>query len=106
MPPAVGSDRSRSFRPLPGRAGAGCRSVAPWEGAPRVTARLCLGSQEPLSPASFSLAGLLPDLRHILVWMANAIELLYFIQQQGPVYMQSLEQELDVTGAAPGRSRG
>ena len=32
--------------------------------------------------------------------MANAIELLYFIQQQGPVYMQSLEQELDVTGRA------
>ncbi|XP_053783194.1 ras-associating and dilute domain-containing protein isoform X2 [Desmodus rotundus] len=55
--------------------------------------------QEPLSPASFTLAALLPDLQHILVWMANAIELLYFIQQQGPVYMQSLEQELDVTGS-------
>ncbi|XP_035870684.1 ras-associating and dilute domain-containing protein isoform X2 [Phyllostomus discolor] len=55
--------------------------------------------QEPPSPASFSLASLLPDLRHILVWMANAIELLYFVQQQGPVYMQSLEQELDVTGS-------
>ncbi|KAM5300963.1 ras-associating and dilute domain-containing protein isoform 3-T3 [Glossophaga mutica] len=55
--------------------------------------------QEPLSPASFTLAGLLPDLQHILVWMANAIELLYFVQQQGPVYMQSLEQELDTTGS-------
>ncbi|XP_036993825.2 ras-associating and dilute domain-containing protein isoform X1 [Artibeus jamaicensis] len=55
--------------------------------------------QEPPPPAGPALAGLLPDLQHILVWMANAIELLYFIQQQGPVYMQSLEQELDATGS-------
>ncbi|XP_066129577.1 ras-associating and dilute domain-containing protein isoform X1 [Saccopteryx bilineata] len=55
--------------------------------------------QEPLSSASFTLASLLPDLQHILFWMANAIELLYFIQQKCPLYMQSLEQEPDVTGS-------
>lgn len=30
--------------------------------------------------------------------MSNSIELLYFIQQKCPLYMQSLEEELDVTG--------
>ncbi|XP_057604860.1 ras-associating and dilute domain-containing protein-like [Hippopotamus amphibius kiboko] len=55
--------------------------------------------QEPLSAAGFSLAGLLPDLRHILFWMANSVELLYFIQQKCPLYVQSLEEELDVTGS-------
>ncbi|XP_039734774.1 ras-associating and dilute domain-containing protein [Pteropus medius] len=54
---------------------------------------------EPASSASASLAGLVPDLQHILFWMSNAIELLYFIQQQCPLYMQSLEEELDVTGS-------
>lgn len=46
------------------------------------------------------MAGLVPDLQHILFWMANSVELLYFIQQTCPLYMQSLEEELDVTGAA------
>ncbi|XP_045669232.1 ras-associating and dilute domain-containing protein [Ursus americanus] len=55
--------------------------------------------QEPLSPASFTMAGLVPDLQHILFWMANSVELLYFIQQTCPLYMQSLEEELDVTGS-------
>ncbi|XP_023388529.1 ras-associating and dilute domain-containing protein [Pteropus vampyrus] len=59
----------------------------------------CRGSPEPASSASASLAGLVPDLQHILFWMSNAIELLYFIQQQCPLYMQSLEEELDVTGS-------
>lgn len=30
--------------------------------------------------------------------MANAVELLYFVQQRCPLYMQSLEEELDITG--------
>ncbi|CAK6446403.1 unnamed protein product [Pipistrellus nathusii] len=48
--------------------------------------------QEPVTAAGGCLAGLLPELRHVLLWMANAVELLYFVQQQGPVYMQGLEQ--------------
>ncbi|XP_059010006.1 ras-associating and dilute domain-containing protein isoform X1 [Mustela lutreola] len=55
--------------------------------------------QEPLSLASFPMAGLVPDLQHILFWMSNSVELLYFIQQKCPLYMQSLEEELDVTGS-------
>lgn len=46
------------------------------------------------------MADLVPDLQHILFWMSNSIELLYFIQQKSPVYMQSMEEELDVTGMA------
>lgn len=64
------------------------------------TLGLCLGSQEPLSPASFTMAGLVPDLQHIIFWMSNSVELLYFIQQKCPLYMQSLEEDLDVTGMA------
>lgn len=45
-----------------------------------------------MTAAGGCLAGLLPELRHVLLWMANAVELLYFVQQQGPVYMQGLEQ--------------
>ncbi|XP_054946534.1 ras-associating and dilute domain-containing protein isoform X2 [Physeter macrocephalus] len=55
--------------------------------------------QEPLSTASFTMAGLVPELQHILFWMSNSVELLYFIQQKCPLYMQSLEEELDVTGS-------
>ncbi|XP_059975918.1 ras-associating and dilute domain-containing protein isoform X9 [Mesoplodon densirostris] len=55
--------------------------------------------QEPLSTASFTMAGLVPDLQHILFWMSNSVELLYFIQQKCPLYMQSLEEDLDVTGS-------
>lgn len=75
-----------------------------------VTLGLCLGSQEPLSTASFTMAGLVPDLQHILFWMSNSVELLYFIQQKCPLYMQSLEEDLDVTGMAvlllPGGEQG
>ncbi|XP_023510955.2 ras-associating and dilute domain-containing protein isoform X1 [Equus caballus] len=55
--------------------------------------------QEPLSLGGVSMAGLVPDLQHILFWMSNSVELLFFIQQQCPLYMQSLEEELDVTGS-------
>ncbi|XP_021018019.1 ras-associating and dilute domain-containing protein [Mus caroli] len=55
--------------------------------------------QEPISWASFPMADLVPDLQHILFWMSNSIELLYFIQQKSPLYMQSMEEELDVTGS-------
>lgn len=63
-------------------------------------------SPEPVSPTSVSMAGLAPDLQHLLFWMANAVELLYFAQQQCPCYMQSLEEELDVTGAMGGGGHG
>ncbi|XP_053412860.1 ras-associating and dilute domain-containing protein isoform X2 [Nycticebus coucang] len=55
--------------------------------------------QEPISSASFTMADLVPDLQHILFWMSNSIELLYFIQQKCPLYMQSMEEQLDVTGS-------
>ncbi|KAL1768561.1 ras-associating and dilute domain-containing protein isoform X1 [Sigmodon hispidus] len=55
--------------------------------------------QEPISWASFPMADLVPDLQHILFWMSNSIELLYFIQQKCPLYMQTMEEELDVTGS-------
>ena len=61
---------------------------------------MCLGSQEPISLAGFTMAGLVPDLQHILFWMSNSVELLYFIQQKCPLYMQTWEEELDVTGTA------
>lgn len=60
----------------------------------------CPGSPEPVAAAGAPLAGLAPHLRHVLFWMSNAVELLYFAQQQCPLYMQSLEEELDVTGTA------
>ncbi|XP_029802219.1 ras-associating and dilute domain-containing protein isoform X2 [Suricata suricatta] len=55
--------------------------------------------QEPISLAGFTLAGLVPDLQYILFWMSNSVELLYFIQQKCPLYMQAWEGELDVTGS-------
>ncbi|XP_033696828.1 ras-associating and dilute domain-containing protein isoform X4 [Tursiops truncatus] len=61
--------------------------------------------QEPLSTASFTMAGLVPDLQHILFWMSNSVELLYFIQQKCPLYMQSLEEDLDVTVRSDLRAR-
>lgn len=51
-----------------------------------------------MTAAGPGLAGLLPELRHVLLWMANATELLYFAQQQAPVYMQGLEQGPGATG--------
>ncbi|XP_069501615.1 ras-associating and dilute domain-containing protein [Ambystoma mexicanum] len=56
--------------------------------------------QDPASLSHFTITDLIPDLQHILFWMSNAIELLYFIQQRSPVYIQSLEEEvLDVKGS-------
>ncbi|KAG8145723.1 hypothetical protein E2320_012212, partial [Naja naja] len=42
---------------------------------------------------------LLPDLQHIIFWMSNSIEILYFIQQKSPVYIQNMEEELDIKGS-------
>lgn len=70
----------------------------PWGAQPPGDPGCLSGSPEPPSAASFSLAGLAPDLQHILFWMSNSVELLYFVQQRCPLYMQSLEEELDVTG--------
>ncbi|NXS42410.1 RADIL protein, partial [Balaeniceps rex] len=55
--------------------------------------------QDPATLSRFSITDLLPDLQHILFWMANAIEVLYFIQQKSPTYIQSMEEELDVRGS-------
>ncbi|XP_011885025.1 PREDICTED: ras-associating and dilute domain-containing protein isoform X2 [Cercocebus atys] len=55
--------------------------------------------QEPISLAGCAMADLVPDLQPILFWMSNSIELLYFIQQKCPLYMQSMEEQLDVTGS-------
>ncbi|NWX07812.1 RADIL protein, partial [Caloenas nicobarica] len=55
--------------------------------------------QDPTTLSRFTIADLLPDLQHILFWMANAIEVLYFIQQKSPTYIQSMEEQLDVKGS-------
>uniref|UniRef100_A0A8C8SBZ3 Ras-associating and dilute domain-containing protein n=1 Tax=Pelusios castaneus TaxID=367368 RepID=A0A8C8SBZ3_9SAUR len=55
--------------------------------------------QEPGSLSRFTVTDLIPDLQHILFWMSNSIELLYFVQQKSPIYIQSLEEELDVKGS-------
>ncbi|XP_072453771.1 ras-associating and dilute domain-containing protein isoform X3 [Notamacropus eugenii] len=55
--------------------------------------------QDPISLSRLTIADLLPDLQHILFWMSNSIELLYFVQQKSPLYIQSMEEELDVRGS-------
>lgn len=62
----------------------------------------CLPSQDPATLSRFGIADLLPDLQHILFWMSNAIEVLYFVQQKSPTYIQSMEEELDVKGGGLG----
>ncbi|NXK67548.1 RADIL protein, partial [Sylvietta virens] len=55
--------------------------------------------QDPATLARFTITDLLPDLQHIIFWMANAIEILYFVQQKSPAYIQSMEEELDIKGS-------
>ncbi|NXO70150.1 RADIL protein, partial [Phainopepla nitens] len=55
--------------------------------------------QDPATLSRFTIADLLPDLQHIIFWMANAIEILYFVQQKSPTYIQSMEEELDIKGS-------
>ncbi|XP_019350348.1 ras-associating and dilute domain-containing protein isoform X1 [Alligator mississippiensis] len=55
--------------------------------------------QDPASLSHFTIGDLVPDLQHILFWMSNSIELLYFIQQKSPVYIQTMEEEMDVKGS-------
>uniref|UniRef100_F7AF95 Ras-associating and dilute domain-containing protein n=1 Tax=Ornithorhynchus anatinus TaxID=9258 RepID=F7AF95_ORNAN len=55
--------------------------------------------QDPVSLSRFTIADLVPDLQHILFWMSNSIELLYFVQQKSPLYIQNMEEELDVKGS-------
>uniref|UniRef100_A0A8B9QCY9 Ras-associating and dilute domain-containing protein n=1 Tax=Apteryx owenii TaxID=8824 RepID=A0A8B9QCY9_APTOW len=55
--------------------------------------------QDPASLSRLTITDLLPDLQHILFWMSNAIEILYFVQQKSPTYIQSMEEELDVKGS-------
>ncbi|NXK48341.1 RADIL protein, partial [Chauna torquata] len=55
--------------------------------------------QDPATLSRFTITDLLPDLQHILFWMSNAIEVLYFVQQKSPTYIQSMEEELDIKGS-------
>ncbi|KAM6424327.1 ras-associating and dilute domain-containing protein isoform 1-T1 [Liasis olivaceus] len=55
--------------------------------------------QDPASLSRFTITDLLPDLQHVLFWMSNSIEILYFIQQKSPVYIQNMEEELDIKGS-------
>ncbi|NWH51625.1 RADIL protein, partial [Fregata magnificens] len=55
--------------------------------------------QDPAALSRFTITDLLPDLQHIIFWMANAIEVLYFVQQKSPTYIQTMEEELDVRGS-------
>ncbi|XP_063270726.1 ras-associating and dilute domain-containing protein isoform X1 [Prinia subflava] len=55
--------------------------------------------QDPATLSRFTISDLLPDLQHIIFWMANAIEILYFVQQKSPTYIQSMEEELDIKGS-------
>ncbi|NXD21361.1 RADIL protein, partial [Spelaeornis formosus] len=55
--------------------------------------------QDPATLSRFTIADLLPDLQHIVFWMANAVEILYFVQQKSPTYIQSMEEELDIKGS-------
>ncbi|XP_072838512.2 ras-associating and dilute domain-containing protein isoform X1 [Pogona vitticeps] len=55
--------------------------------------------QDPASLSRFTITDLLPDLQHILFWMSNSIEILYFVQQKSPVYIQNMEEDLDIKGS-------
>ncbi|NXB98264.1 RADIL protein, partial [Orthonyx spaldingii] len=55
--------------------------------------------QDPATLSRFTITDLLPDLQHIIFWMANAIEILYFVQQKSPTYIQNMEEELDIKGS-------
>ncbi|KAG7491977.1 hypothetical protein MATL_G00009440 [Megalops atlanticus] len=54
--------------------------------------------QDPASLSLLSISDLVPDLQLIFFWMSNAIEILYFIQQKSPTYMQGIEK-LDPKGS-------
>ncbi|KAK1802540.1 hypothetical protein P4O66_004195 [Electrophorus voltai] len=47
--------------------------------------------QDPASLSLLTISDLVPDLQFIFFWMSNAIEILYFIQQKSPTYMQNIE---------------
>ncbi|XP_042637085.1 ras-associating and dilute domain-containing protein [Orycteropus afer afer] len=55
--------------------------------------------QEPASLRSLAFTDLAPDLQHVLFWMANTVELLYFLQQKCPLYVQGMEEALDAPGS-------
>ncbi|XP_033886422.3 ras-associating and dilute domain-containing protein-like isoform X2 [Acipenser ruthenus] len=54
--------------------------------------------QDAASLSLLSVTDLVPDLQLILFWMSNSIEILYYIQQKTPGFLQSMEQ-LDVKGS-------
>ncbi|KAL1005391.1 hypothetical protein UPYG_G00058480 [Umbra pygmaea] len=54
--------------------------------------------QDPATLSLLSISDLIPDLQVIFFWMANSIEILYFIQQKAPAYTQGIET-LDSKGS-------
>ncbi|XP_063171094.1 ras-associating and dilute domain-containing protein [Candoia aspera] len=69
-----------------------------WEKTNKLAEKQSL-HQDPASLSRFTITDLLPDLQHVLFWMSNSIEILYFIQQKSPVYIQNMEEELDIKGS-------
>ncbi|KAM4632321.1 ras-associating and dilute domain-containing protein isoform 1-T2 [Discoglossus pictus] len=63
------------------------------------TKELAERQAEQQDPTSLSISDLVPDLQHILFWMSNSTELLYFIQQSSPRYLQSMEEQIDIRGS-------
>ncbi|XP_041086292.1 ras-associating and dilute domain-containing protein-like, partial [Polyodon spathula] len=49
--------------------------------------------QDAASLSLLSVADLVPDLQLILFWMSNSIEILYYIQQKTPGFLQGMEQQ-------------
>ncbi|XP_058851764.1 ras-associating and dilute domain-containing protein-like isoform X2 [Acipenser ruthenus] len=54
--------------------------------------------QDAASLSLLNVTDLVPDLQLILFWMSNSIEILYYIQQKTPGFLQGMEQ-LDVKGS-------
>ncbi|KAK2505136.1 hypothetical protein MC885_005711 [Smutsia gigantea] len=85
----------------PHRSTAGCVALSSMPRAPTPPCRpSSLSSCTWSWGRSFTMAGLVPDPEHILLWMSTLVGLLYFIQQKCWLYMQSLEDDPDVTGTA------
>ncbi|XP_075422068.1 ras-associating and dilute domain-containing protein isoform X2 [Ascaphus truei] len=55
--------------------------------------------QDPASLSRLTFSDLVPDLQHVLFWMSNCTELLYFIQQNSPTYLQCMEDAMDIRGS-------
>ncbi|TRY64400.1 hypothetical protein DNTS_017097, partial [Danionella cerebrum] len=70
-----------------------------WEKTKELAQKQAQHSQDPASLSLLSISDLVPDLQFIFFWMSNAIEILYFIQQKSPTYMQTIEHMDDKAGS-------